>query len=179
MHSTNGYCWPFTLPLVYTPHALHTLYQDLYQIWSALYHSSARFCEILALNHALGAAAPGAWIIWSNILSQICSRSIFECKMLQVHIANMVQEHNQNEQCSRSMSKYAPGAVYIQIMLLEHLLLEHNFGPKSHRSLQHSVLSLFPFTFQAYYHSHIYQISSTSQCRYATFSLQSWIALKT
>ena len=62
-----------------------------------------RFCEILALNYAPGAAAPGtaapgadapgAWIIWSNIPSQICSRSIFECTMLQEHKANMLQEH--------------------------------------------------------------------------------------
>ena len=43
--------------------------------------------------------------------------------MLQEHIANMLQEHIQNAQCSRSMSKYAPGAVYIQIMLLEHIEL--------------------------------------------------------
>ena len=39
------------------------------------------FCEILAWNYAPGAAAsgtaaPGAWIIWGNILSLICSRSI-------------------------------------------------------------------------------------------------------
>ena len=64
---------------------------------------SGSFCEILALNYAPGAAdlgtaapgaaAPGAWTIWSNILSQICSRSIFECKMLQEHIVNMLQEH--------------------------------------------------------------------------------------
>ena len=91
------------------------------------------FCEILALNYAPGAAAPGttapgaaapgAWIIWSHIPSQICSRSIFECTMLQEYIANMLQEHIQNVQCSRSMFKYAPGAVYIQIMLLEHIEL--------------------------------------------------------
>ena len=43
--------------------------------------------------------------------------------MLQEHIANMLQEHTQNAQCSRSMFKYAPGAVYIQIMLLEHIEL--------------------------------------------------------
>ena len=67
----------------------------------------------------------------------------------------MLQEHIQNAQCSRSMFKYASGAVYIQIILLEHielrilpqithalpeqlfleqLLLEHNFEQKSHRS---------------------------------------------
>ena len=61
------------------------------------------FCVILALNYAPGAAAPGtaapgadapgAWIIWSNILSQICSRTIFECTMLQEHKANMLQDH--------------------------------------------------------------------------------------
>ena len=93
--------------------------------------SRERFCEILALNYAqgaaapgtasAGAAAPGAWTIWSNILSQMCSWSIFECKMLREHIANMLQEHIQNY--SRSMSKYAPGAMYIQIMLLEHIEL--------------------------------------------------------
>ena len=36
---------------------------------------------------------------------------------------NMLLEHIQNAQCSRSMSKYAPGAVYIQIMLLERIEL--------------------------------------------------------
>ena len=35
----------------------------------------------------------------------------------------MLQEHIQNVQCSRSMFKYAPGAVYFQIMLLEHIEL--------------------------------------------------------
>ena len=52
-----------------------------------------RCCEILALNYAPGAAAPGVYIIWSNILSQISFRSIFECTILQEHIANMLQEH--------------------------------------------------------------------------------------
>ena len=32
-------------------------------------------------------------IIWSNILSQICSRSIFQCTMLQEHKGSMLQEH--------------------------------------------------------------------------------------
>ena len=41
------------------------------------------FCEILSWNYAPGAAAPGtaapgALIIWGNILSSICSRSIFK-----------------------------------------------------------------------------------------------------
>ena len=35
----------------------------------------------------------------------------------------MLQEHMSNAQCSRSMSKYAPGAVDIQTMLLEHIKL--------------------------------------------------------
>ena len=43
--------------------------------------------------------------------------------MLQEHMANMLQEHIYNAQCSRSMFKYAPGAVYIQIMLMEHIEL--------------------------------------------------------
>ena len=43
--------------------------------------------------------------------------------MLKEHIANMLQEHIQNAQCSRSMFKYTPGAVYIQIMLLDHIEL--------------------------------------------------------
>ena len=39
------------------------------------------FCEILALNYppwadAVGAAAPGAIIIWSNILSPTCSKTM-------------------------------------------------------------------------------------------------------
>ena len=43
--------------------------------------------------------------------------------MLHEYVATMLQEHISNAQCSRSMSKYAPGAVYIQIMLLEHIEL--------------------------------------------------------
>ena len=43
--------------------------------------------------------------------------------MLQEHVANMLQEYIQNAQYSRSMFKYAPGAVYIHIMLLEHIEL--------------------------------------------------------
>ena len=81
------------------------------------------FFEILARNYAPGAAAPGtaapgACIIC--ILSQICSRSIFECTMLQEQIAKyapgvylkctMLQKHVLS----------APGALYIQILLLEH-----------------------------------------------------------
>ena len=81
---------------------------------------SDHFCEILALNYAPGAgapgtAAPGAWIIWSNNLSKYAPGAYL------------------NAQCSRSiskmhnaqggLSKYAPRAVYIQIMLLEHIEL--------------------------------------------------------
>ena len=43
--------------------------------------------------------------------------------MLQEHKANVLQEHTSNAQCSRSMSRYASGAVYVQIMLLEHIEL--------------------------------------------------------
>ena len=34
------------------------------------------FYEILARTYAPGATAPGAWIIWGNILSSTCSKSI-------------------------------------------------------------------------------------------------------
>ena len=81
------------------------------------------FCKILALNYAPEAAAPGAWIIWSNILSQICSRSIFECTMLQEHITNMLPEAYLKYKMLQEPVLYAPGAVYIQIMLLEHIEL--------------------------------------------------------
>ena len=77
--------------------------------------SSKDFCEILALNYAPEAAALGAWIIWSNILSQICS--------LDAPGAYNKYAIQKNAQCSRSMSKYAPRAVCIQIMLLEHIEL--------------------------------------------------------
>ena len=100
--------------------------------------------------YAPGAAATGTWIIWSK--SQICSRSKSECTMLQEHITNMLQEDIWNARCSRSMSKYASGAVYIQFMFLElsilprigmlreqlfleQLLREHNLGSKSHKNL--------------------------------------------
>ena len=43
--------------------------------------------------------------------------------MLQEHIATMLQEHIKNAQCSESISKYAPGAVYIEIKLLAHIQL--------------------------------------------------------
>ena len=64
------------------------------------------YFEILALTYGPGPAAPGPFIIWKNIVSQICSRIIFEM-------------HTAPGACSR----YAPGAVYIQIMLLEHIWL--------------------------------------------------------
>ena len=79
--------------------------------------------------------APRAWIIWSNILSPICSRS-----MIWMHTAP-----------GAYVLYYAPGALCIQNMLMEHiwcmhrsivhsnmlleqLVLEHNLGPKSYRS---------------------------------------------
>ena len=46
-------------------------------------------------------------IIWKNILSQICSRTLFE-----IHTA------------LGAYSKHAPGAVYTYIMLLEHIGLK-------------------------------------------------------
>ena len=55
---------------------------------------------------APGANAPGAWIIWSNILSQICSRSI-----KQICSRNIFKMHN------------VPGACSNQKMLLEHIEL--------------------------------------------------------
>ena len=66
------------------------------------------FFQILALTCGPGPAALGPYdpgpLIWKNILSQICSRIIFE-----MHTAPGV------------CSKYAPGAMCIQIMLLEHI----------------------------------------------------------
>ena len=61
--------------------------------------------------HVLGPYAPvpynpGPLIIWKNILRQICSRTIFE-----MHTAQ------------GAYGKHAPGAVCIQIMLLEHIWL--------------------------------------------------------
>ena len=50
-------------------------------------------------------------IIWKNILSQICSRIIFEM-------------HTPPGACS----KYALGTVCIQIMLLEHIWLKYALG---------------------------------------------------
>ena len=47
---------------------------------------------------------------WSNILSQICSRGTM---------------HNAPRVCS----KYAPGAVWIQIMVQKRMALEHAFIP--------------------------------------------------
>ena len=54
--------------------ATHIYNSDFTSDWKDIWSSS--FCEILALNYAPGAAAPRAWIIWSNIPSQVCSRSI-------------------------------------------------------------------------------------------------------
>ena len=72
------------------------------------------FVEILALTYGPGPVAPGQYapgsygpgplIIWKNILSQIYSRIMFE--MLTAPGA---------------CSKHAPGAVCIQVMLLEHI----------------------------------------------------------
>ena len=91
------------------------------------------------------------WIIWGNILSQICSSSIFECTMFQEHIAmicsksickmhsapwaclNMLLEQCTFTLCSWSILnlEYYPRL----FMLREQLFLEHNFWPKSHRSI--------------------------------------------
>ena len=95
-----------------------------------------RLSETLAPNHAPGADAPGtaapqAWIIWENILSWLCSRSIIW--MYTTPGAYLL---------------HAPGALCIQIcrsifhweyysrlfLLLEQLFLEYNLGSKSHRS---------------------------------------------
>ena len=112
------------------------------------------FFEILASSY--GPAGPGPYgpeplIIWKNILGQICSRIIFE-----MHTA------------PEAFSKYAPGAVCIQIMLLEHiwlriffqifnghmvldhtvqeqLVLYHKSRPKSQKSLLSSQLAKITF----------------------------------
>ena len=77
--------------------------------------------EQLLQDHMLQEHALEAFIIWSNILSYICSSSIFEWQMLQEHIANMLQKHIWMHNPSGAYRKYAPGAVFIQIMLLEHI----------------------------------------------------------
>ena len=59
----------------------------------------------LLLDHMVQ-YGPGPLIIWKNILSQLCSRIIFE-----MHTA------------SGACSKYVPGAVWIQMMLLDHIWL--------------------------------------------------------
>ena len=58
------------------------------------------------LVYGPGPNGPGSLIIWKNIQSQICSRIIFE-----MHTA------------PGACSKYAPGVVCIQTMLLEHIWL--------------------------------------------------------
>ena len=83
--------------------------------WYTQLHSCIEcFCEILALNYALGAAA--------------------------LHV-----EAYAPGACSCSMNDLEnPDYLYSRIMLLEqlfleHLLLEHNYGPKSHRrALDHT-----------------------------------------
>ena len=81
----------------------------LWQVSLAVYTEC--LLETLASTYGPGPVAPGPYdpwplIIWKNILSQICSRIIYE-----MHTA------------PGACSKYVPGAVYIQIMLLEHILL--------------------------------------------------------
>ena len=65
--------------------------------------------EMLALTYGPGPYGPGpygpeALMIWKNVLSQICSRTIFE-----MHTA------------LKAYCKHAHGAVCTQIMLLEHI----------------------------------------------------------
>ena len=74
-----------------------------------VYPQSIRFCEILASTCGpgplwpLGPYRPGPLIILKNILSWICSRTIFE-------------KHTG----SGAYGKHAPGAVGISNMVLEH-----------------------------------------------------------
>ena len=57
-------------------------------------HKLVCFCEILAQNYAPEAAAPGANIIWSNVLSQICSISIIPMDIAPgTYICYMLLEH--------------------------------------------------------------------------------------
>ena len=78
---------------------------------------SPRFFDILSSTFYPGQAGPGPYgahgpddpgslIGWKNILSQICSRIIFK-----MHTA------------PRACGQYAQGAVYMQIMLLDHIWL--------------------------------------------------------
>ena len=65
------------------------------------------FFEILVSTYmvpAPGLYGPGPLIIWKNIRSQICSRIIFEM-----------------DTAPGACSKYAPGPMSIQIMLMEHI----------------------------------------------------------
>ena len=66
------------------------------------------FLEILASTYGPGLYARGPFIIWKNILSQICSRTIFE-----MHTA------------PEAYSKHASEAVCTQMMLLDQ---EHYSG---------------------------------------------------
>ena len=68
------------------------------------------------LDYIVGPYGPGPLIIWKNILSQICSRIIFEMYT-----------------APGACSKYASGAVCFQIMLV--LDLDHKSRPKSHKSV--------------------------------------------
>ena len=76
----------FTLATVLGVQKLKKNNNNFLKIKKTISRTSERFCKILARNYAPGAAAPGtaapeaaalgAWIIWGNILSSICSRSI-------------------------------------------------------------------------------------------------------
>ena len=115
------------------------------------------FCEILAQNYAPGTAAPGACsqsmnnlgyskfnMLQEHYLKVYCSRSIFAtCSWSVMHF----------KFAPGTYLLYAPGVLGIQIyswsifdlnitpdyscfrnILQEQLLLEHNLGPRSHRS---------------------------------------------
>ena len=119
-------CWTY-----HTRNVLHV--QSLYCLQESMSRTAGLFWDFRLMvqvvpDHVIQDHTP--LIIWKNILSQICSRIIFEM-------------HTAPEACS----KYAPGAVCIQIMLLKHIWLRIFFqiingsGPaKSKKKSQKSAL---------------------------------------
>ena len=96
------------------------LFGSLLKSWSLISH---RFCEILAQNYAPGAAALRAWIIWGNILSSICSRSIIYTYTAPGAYLDMLLEHWAFYICSWSIFSICSGSIVPSSMLMEHIWL--------------------------------------------------------
>ena len=103
----------------------------------ATWGRAVSFCKILVQNYAPEAAAS-----WSNIQSPICSRSIswmhtapraylaFAICSWSIVYSNILLEHIRHRILFQII--YAPGTCSLSLLLS--MLLEHNLGPKSHRS---------------------------------------------